>query len=195
MDAAVPPPDSVDSSPPVDKTPSDHQHPNILVNTTPEIVTTTLTSLVGILEQYGWFILIGAILAYIVWTNYLRRHFIAWKYRIEEQPRAYSSAHDDVLAVRARMQAQLDKKAADHAIKRKEIEEAKRLEKIEDWERHQRGGGYRSKGHRPPESSSDEKKPPPKKRFLQSGYNPLMGHSSGSSFRPQRRRGGGQGGG
>ncbi len=29
-------------------------------------------------------------------------------------------------------------------------EEAKRKEKIEDWERHQRGGGYRSK-YKPPE--------------------------------------------
>merc|ERR1712003_334021 len=90
---------------------------------------------------------------------------------------------------REKLQAEVDAAAAIEAEKLKEREEQQRQEKIEDWERHKKGMGYRSKTSKPTSE--------PAKTLKADNFNPLMGHgSSGGGFRPSRpnfNRGGGGG--
>ena len=62
-----------------------------------------------------------------------------------------------------------------HAVFFLQREEQQRQEKIEDWERHQKGMGYRSKTSKPTTE--------PSKTLKADNSNPLMGHgSSGGEF-------------
>jgi hypothetical protein len=73
------------------------------------------------------------------------------------------------------------------------MESLKRDEKIEDWDRHRQGQGYRSKlkSQKAEDDSIDPNnpKPKPKKRLFRPDYNPLTGSSSGPSYRPSRQSG------
>jgi hypothetical protein len=111
---------------------------------------------------------------------------------------------EEMEVARRRLQEEHDAQAARHAEVLKKKEEEKRKRNIEDWERHQRGGGYRSKLYKPQESTSEasgqssSKSDPlkPKKTvYRNTDYMPLGGASGGDScgWRPGRR-GGARGG-
>ena len=53
-------------------------------------------------------------------------------------------------------------------------EELQRQEKIEDWERHKKGMGYRSKSSRPTAETSSKSS----KTLKPENFSPLMGHGS-----------------
>lgn len=103
--------------------------------------------------------------------------------KILERERAVDSA-------RLRMQEDYNKRAQLHAEKIKEMEEKKRQDRIEDWDRHQRGEGYRNKtklniASEPSTSTTAKASGKPR---LRPEYNPLTGEGGGSSrYRPDRR--------
>ncbi|XP_033641022.1 selenoprotein S-like [Asterias rubens] len=156
--------------------------------------------------EYGWYILLAAIV-----LAYLQNRFGS-KINKWQQKRSNESglAHYDAATVlsrqeamdkaRQRMQDEYNVKAAERAEKEKLREEEKRREKIEDWERHKQGQGYRSKKLNKDiqsptggEASGVASKDKSKKPSLRPAYNPMMG-GSGSGFRPARSRFSGGGG-
>lgn len=155
---------------------------------------------VEFVQLYGWFILLGVIVC-----MYIKSKLSPTVEKFKKQAEDARAARDyDPLkaqekmeameASRRRMQEKLDAQAARYAELQKIKEEEKRKEKIEDWEGHLEGKGYRSKYK--VKEEEEKKKPLPKSKPLrQSDYNPLTGNSGDScSWRPARRGGGGGGG-
>ncbi|CAH1797272.1 unnamed protein product [Owenia fusiformis] len=185
----------------------DTNHPHVLENQTPNIILEYYGIAIRFLQQYGWFVLLGIILLLFLKSK-LQVYFDQWLTRRKEE-QEYAEHHKNpdrnmakmaaMERSRQKMQEKLDREAALYAEKQKEREEEERAKKIKDWENHQQGKGYRSK-YKPPDqqpkpSSSDSSKPKPKFTYRQNDFNPLTGQSSsGSSFRPSRRMGGGGGG-
>lgn len=176
----------------------DGQAPVPPVNTNPEFVTQTFSSVIVFLQQYGWFVLFGiVVLLYI--KSKLDPHFRKFKRQAEDvieqkkyDPDTAQRRLEQMERARMKLQEQHDAEAAKYAEKQRIKEEEKRKQKIEDWENHQKGGGYRSKT-KPKEEQEVSKPLKPKARLRNNDYNPLMGDSS-SSYRPPRRSGGGGGG-
>ena len=166
------------------------------VNENPEFVTQTFSSVIAFLQQYGWFVLFGiVVLLYI--KSKLDPHVRKIKKKaadvIEQKkydPDIAQSRLEQMERSRIRLQEQHDAEAARFAEKQRIKEEEKRKAKIEDWENHQQGKGYRSK-IKPKEEAEPKKPLKPKAKLRENDYNPLMGNYSGASFRPPRRSGGG----
>ncbi|XP_038066110.1 selenoprotein S-like [Patiria miniata] len=173
-------------------------------NQTPESVTQGVGYASEFLSSYGWYIILG-ILGFLYLYGRFGSRLEQWKQKREENTNLSQYDAGDVLArqeamekARQRMQQEYDAIAAEHAEKQKEREEEKRKEQVEDWERHKRGQGYRSKklnkedGQQQASGTASGSKEKPKKPPLRQGYNPLMG-GTGSGFRPARssRSGGG----
>ncbi|XP_067677104.1 selenoprotein S-like [Haliotis asinina] len=177
-------------------------HPQVLRNENPAFITDVFSTGVEVIQTYGWFLLAGVFL-----LLYLRNKFQAsWdkmqKSREEESYKKYDvgvaqSRLEAMERSRQRMQEQLNAQAEEYAEKQRKKEEEKRKQKIEDWDRHLEGKGYRSK-YKPnedgEEASGFQGKPKPKKPLRQSDYNPLMGGGSSGTYRPPRRGGAGGGG-
>ncbi|XP_022324853.1 selenoprotein S-like [Crassostrea virginica] len=166
-------------------------------NEDPAFVNDIFQSVVGFLQQYGWFILLGVlVLLYI--KSKLEPKIRKMKAKAEDI--SYQKKYDPDTAqrrleamerARIRLQEEHDAKAAVYAEQQKQREEEKRKQKIEEWENLQEGKAYRSKvkvKDEPSENSSGKAKPKPKLR--QTDYNPLMG-GGGAGYRPARRTGGG----
>lgn len=156
---------------------------------------------VEFIQGYGWFILLGVIVCLYIKSK-LAPSIEKFKQQAEDaraardyDPTKAQQKLEAMEAARRRMQEQFDAQAARHAEKQKIKEEEKRKEKIEDWEGHLEGKGYRSK-YKVKEDKEETKKVLPKSKPLrQSDYNPLTGDSGGAcSWRPARRGGGGGGG-
>ncbi|RUS83922.1 hypothetical protein EGW08_008336, partial [Elysia chlorotica] len=120
------------------------------MNEDPAFVGVVTDAVLGTLQQYGWFILIGiAILAYLY--NRFRPQLDQWQEKRETDSYKKMDAgvvHSRMEAMeraRERMQAQLDEQAKAFAEKQRQKEEEKRQARLEDWDRHQQGKGYRSK--------------------------------------------------
>ncbi|GFS20714.1 selenoprotein S [Elysia marginata] len=121
-----------------------------LKNEDPEIVGVAKDTVLGILQQYGWFILIGIALVAYLYNRY-RPHLDQWQEQREAN--SYKKMDEGVAQARMeamdrarqRMQAQLDEQAKEFAEKQRQKEEEKRQARLEDWDRHQEGKGYRSK--------------------------------------------------
>lgn len=158
----------------------------------------------GFIQQYGWFVLLG-----FVCLLYFRKSIQEKLYKIakEKEDLKYAKKYDAGLAqerqvamaaARLKAQEEHDIAAQKWREKQEELQEKKRLEKIEDWEKHQQGLGYRSKIKVPEESSaassSSELKPKSKKPLRSNDSLPLGG-GSGPSCRLDFRRGRGGGGG
>ncbi|KAK6172445.1 hypothetical protein SNE40_016093 [Patella caerulea] len=173
-------------------------------NETPEVVVNIFSSLLEIIQGYGWFILIAVVVA-----MYLKQKLNPTLERMAKQKeeRSEYKKYDSDTAqkrleamekARQKLQSQFDEQASKFAEEQKTKEEAKRQAKIEDWDRHQEGKGYRSK-FKPEESTSSSSgpstlKPKNKKPLRPSDYNPLMGGGGDScSYRPTRRGGAGGG--
>lgn len=98
---------------------------------------------------------------------------------------------------RRKMQEKQDALAEKQKEKMAQLEEQKRQEKINNWEQFQQGRGLGSKLRATPneESSAETSKLTRRPKGSQdsndrlrgSDYNPLMGSSGGSSYRPERR--------
>ena len=85
-------------------------------------------------------------------------------------------------------------------LKREEAEALRREQDIQDWEEHQRGGGYKNRAptkvDKEREALEQQARAKGKKGFTapppRTDFNPLMGGGGGSSsYRPPARRGGG----
>lgn len=171
-------------------------------NTTPEGVSYGLSTASEFVATYGWYILFGVIgLVYI--NSWLDTRLQGWKKQRKQESDLNSYNANEVLQrqeamerARQRLQAKYDAETEEYAQKQKEKEEEKRKEEIEDWERHQKGLGYKSKTKAAKEAEQAEargvtRQDKPKKK-LREDYNPLWG-GQGSGFRPAARpsRGGG----
>ncbi|XP_018422267.1 PREDICTED: selenoprotein S [Nanorana parkeri] len=157
-----------------------------------ETVGTALTS-------YGWFILLGCILLYI-----LKQKFSSNISSLLTTTRTTTADPDDVVrrqeavaAARLKMQEALDAQAERYKEKQKLLEEEKRRQKIESWESMKEGKSYKvaSRLSQPQEPSASTSamasapKPKPERRPLRDGgYNPLTGNGGGTcGWRPGRR--------
>lgn len=121
----------------------------------------------------------------------------------KKDPDVYQAKMEALEAARLRMQASYDQDAEVERVKREEKEEARREQDIQDWELHQRGGGY--KNRLPPKVDKERealeqqarlkgKKGYPK-QAPPSDFNPLMGGGAGGSgYRAPARRGAAGGG-
>lgn len=154
------------------------------------------------LSTNGWFITFGILGLYLIYTKY-GSHF-QWLRQPPQQQRQY---HDpsvvvqrqvEMDAARRRMQAQQDALSEQQKVKQKELEEQKRQEKIANWEQLQQGRGLGSKlgnarQEEPVPASNLTRRPKgsgsgsSSDRLRGGDYNPLMGSSGGSSYRPERR--------
>lgn len=176
------------------------------VNETPGFIKDIFDTVVVFLQSYGWFVVLGLAVAFY-FKGYIEQAFRRWRSN-SHQPTDYHRYDSDAVLsrqqamdeARRRMQEQYDAQAARHEEEMKKKQEEKRKQKLEDWDRHLEGKGYRSKYRPPEENSSDsasstsrsaKKKPV----YRPSDYNPLTGSGSSSNYRPERRSGSMGGGG
>ncbi|XP_031569763.1 selenoprotein S-like [Actinia tenebrosa] len=178
------------------------QQQNVLQNSTPLFLQNCFYLVVGIVERYGWFIVLGLIILAFVWHKFkpqLMRILKKWEQHQEMKkydPVKAAELQARIDESRRRWQEQLDAKAARFEEEKKKKEDEKRKEMIEDWERHQEGKGYRSKKFKKADDDTSLAqsllKPKKKKPLRDTDYHPLSGGGgSGSSYRPPRRGGGG----
>ncbi|XP_034052502.1 selenoprotein S [Gymnodraco acuticeps] len=148
-----------------------------------------------LLSLYGWYLLFGTLLVYLL-LQYLSRRRSSQ--RSPPPPTPQDSAlvarrQEAMEAARMKMQEELDAKASIFREKQKQQEEEKRRQKIEIWDSMQQGKSYRGTAtpSQPPAeaSSSAAARPKPDKKPLRSAdYSPLSGQEGGScTFRPGRR--------
>lgn len=172
-------------------------HPRVLVNENP--LTGTFYTVVEFLQSYGW-ILLFVLVVCLYLKSKLSPTVQKYKRKVEKtieqkkfDPEKARSQMEKMEAARQRLQEQYSADAARHMEKVKQKEEEKRQQKIDDWEGHLQGKGYRSK-FKPKEEDDtvDTNKVKPKKPIKDTDYSPLMGDSGAScSWRPGQRRGGG----
>jgi selenoprotein S len=201
--------------PPKDEEHEGFRHPKNLQNETPASVLGIYASVVQFLQQYGWFLLLGVVLAFFVKQKL--QEYLAKRPRSQSSPQdlhRYDSEtalkrQEAFEASRRRLQEKLDAESAKFAEEQKKREEEKRKQKIAEWDKHLEGKGYRSK-YRPPQensdgpscsasgsatgttpsSSSSSKKP--KQTYRAANFNALTGSGGGGgTYRPSPRRGGG----
>lgn len=174
-----------------------------LENSTPTFLVDTFYLGVGLLERYGWLILIGLVILVFLWSK-LKPYWKELQNKWERQqeianfdPIKAARQQESMENARRRLQEKQDAKAAKFMEDQKLADETRRKEKIEDWDRHQEGKGYRTKRYKSPEdseqSSPSSKPKKPKKPLRKSDYSPLSGGGSGFSYRPPRRGAGGGG--
>lgn len=149
----------------------------------------------NIIADYGWFLLFGLIGLYVLWKKLLEPKWEKWRAaRADSQESARYHKDPDLAlrrmqgmeAARQRMQALHSEAALKHLDKMKEKEETKRLEKIEDWERHKKGLGYCNKIKVQETESLSQTTSKNTKHLSNNDYNPLVG-SSGGGYRPSRK--------
>lgn len=175
---------------------------SILQNKAPTFVTDIWIFGLGFLEQYGWFIVFSVIILGFLWSKmkpYWKDLLDKWERQREIDnfdPVKAATQQERLEDARRRLQEQHNAKAAKFVEDRMLEEGNKRRERVEDWDRHQEGKGYRSKRFKSPDDSSEagsSTKKPDKKPLRRSDYNPLSGDGGGFSYRPPRRGAGGGG--
>lgn len=166
-----------------DVAPSDH--PTVLTNNNTPFFWSLVSYVWSFVESNGYLCIIGAIVAYYVYqksVSYLEDKVKKNRNGVQSNlsPEEQMNRMEAMRRAREKLQAEVDKAAAIEAVKMQEKEEKQRKEKIEDWERHKRGEGYKSKT-----KASTLKK---------DNFNPLMGSGASGGFkssRPSPSRGGG----
>ncbi|XP_071959631.1 selenoprotein S-like [Antedon mediterranea] len=173
------------------------QHPEKLVNETPESFVNGFNLVTEIVVSYGWYVILAVVVIF-----YLRHRFRSNISQLmkEKSDRDYYKKYDTKTALARqegrqqalmRMQEENDIKAKELCEREMQKEEEKKLQRIEEWENHKQGKAYRSKHYQPkeeePVSTSQEKKPKPKSTFRPDDYNPLMGIARSNGFRPRQR--------
>lgn len=179
--------------------------PDLITNQTPELLLEIVQTSVVFVQTYGWFLLIGSC-AFLYFKPMLKE----WLQKREEQreeaeakknPDKVFAAQQAMDAHRLRLQQQVNINAVKQKEEAERRAELKRLQKIDEWEKHQKGEGYHSKTATKqvvdqPTTTVKSKK---KNVLRPSDYNPLTGQSGSSSgdsggWRPSAR-GGNTGGG
>ncbi|XP_064618261.1 selenoprotein S-like [Liolophura sinensis] len=123
----------------------------------PPMSPSTSQIVLQVLEQYGWFLLLGAILIYFFWGK-LEQKFRQFQEKQEEKNlKKYDSNTaqrrlESMAAARQRLQEKYDSEARVFAEHQRKKEEEKRKERIDDWDRHLEGKGYRNK-FKPPRAN------------------------------------------
>ncbi|XP_063682715.1 selenoprotein S-like [Bolinopsis microptera] len=150
------------------------EHPPVLSNKNPYLLSTVVSYVWSVFETHGYVILIGAIVTYYVYqklVEYLEQKVQSKRDGVQSNlsPEEQMNRLEAMRRAREKLQAEVDVAAAIEAEKIREREEQQRQDKIEDWERHKKGGGYRSK-------LSNE--PAKKKSLKLDSSNPLMGHGT-----------------
>ncbi|XP_075714381.1 selenoprotein S [Rhinoderma darwinii] len=152
-----------------------------------------------VLSSYGWFILLGCILLYLLKQRFSDNisSLLTSAPRSTEDPGEVVRRQEAVAAARLKMQQELNAQAERFKEKQKQLEEEKRRQKIESWESMKEGKSYKvatrvSQPQEPAPStsaSSAAPKPKPDRKPLRGeGYNPLTGDSGGTcAWRPGRR--------
>ncbi|KAL4229266.1 hypothetical protein ACF0H5_012306 [Mactra antiquata] len=172
-------------------------HPPVLENENP--LSGVFYSVTGFIEGYGWILLFGVIVLMFLKSK-LSPAVNKYKRQLEEtiESKKFDASKaqsrlEGMEAARRKMQEQLDAQAARHAEQMKKKEEEKRQQKIDDWEGHLEGKGYRSKYkvNEQAETTSKLNKEKKSTPLRQSDYNPLTGGSDTCAWRPGQRRGGG----
>ncbi|XP_078655772.1 selenoprotein S-like [Branchiostoma floridae x Branchiostoma belcheri] len=175
-------------------------HPDLSQD--PTIVQDTYKIVRGLLTQYGWLVLFV-----IVVLMYLKSKLNPYieQYRRKRENATNQAAYNPDVALsrqeameqaRLRMQEKQDALAAQYAEELRKREEAKREEKIEEWEKLQQGKGYHSKTRVQTDDASGQSKPKPQpKKRLRDGFNPMTGEGGGSCRWRPSPRGGARGGG
>ncbi|KAK2171822.1 hypothetical protein NP493_1022g00001 [Ridgeia piscesae] len=125
-------------------------HPTSLDNKTPAFLIQHYQTAVVFLQNYGWYIVIAVIILMFIrrhFEPYLRRLFDKMEQRRETyvDPDVAERRLEAMESHRQRLQEEFDAKAARFAEEQKKKEEEKRKAKIEDWDRHLMGEGYRSR--------------------------------------------------
>lgn len=173
-------------------------------NKAPEILLTGLDTIRLIFETYGWLILIAISVAIYFYQKY-KPTYEKWRQKqelLKEEERNKKNpeeAYNVQLKMEEARRKLQEKVLADYAVKKEKeniLAEQKRLQKIDEWEKHKEGRGYHSKSKKAPEESTDVNavKPlkPRRKNEFRPEFNPLGGGGGGSSgYRPSRRSGGG----
>ena len=130
-------------------------------------------------QTYGWFLVGIALLSYLLWTRVRDQFYALYDNAMERReiantdPSVVIARQEAMAAARARMQREADEKSRLHAEKQMAEEERKRSERVEDWDKHQRGEGYRSRVKKTDESKKK------KGSLRDNDYNPLMGAGGG----------------
>lgn len=184
-------------------------HPTSLDNKAPAFLIQHYQTAVVFLQNYGWYIVLVVIILIILKNRlepYLRRvsHQMEQQRELRVDPDVAERRLEAMDAHRKRLQEEFDAKAARFAEEQKKKEEDRRKAKIEDWDRHLMGEGYRSRTRqgedREPSGDHGPTPRPPRRPttrvYRPSDYNPLTGDDGGNAFyRPPRRGGAGGGGG
>ncbi|KAL5254805.1 hypothetical protein ACHWQZ_G014293 [Mnemiopsis leidyi] len=172
------------------------EHPPVLTNNNQPFLHNIVSYIWSVFEGHGYLILLGAIITYYLYqksVDHLEKKIQKKKDGAQSNlsPEEQMNRMEAMRRARDKLQAEVDAAASAEAEKMKEREELQRQEKIEDWERHKKGMGYRSKSSRPTAETSSKSS----KTLKPENFSPLMGHgSSGGGFRPSRpnfSRGGG----
>ncbi|XP_077524819.1 selenoprotein S-like [Amblyomma americanum] len=161
-------------------------------------------TVLNFISTNGWFVTFGLIGLYVLYTK-LGSYLPSWRTSTPQQQQNYGAAEADEFVkrqeamerARRRMQEVQDALAEKQKEKMAQLEEQKRQEKIDNWEQFQQGRGLGSKlrnvGAEESGAESNKLSRRPKgnrddgERLRGSDYNPLMGSSGSSSYRPERR--------
>ncbi|CAH1099614.1 unnamed protein product [Psylliodes chrysocephalus] len=138
----------------------------------------TISTVVDIIANYGWYILISVVATLYLYEKYLKSRFRTYKSQKEEAE--YSAKYHknpDLLSARLlaqekrtrELQEKYQRDAEEHKKKLEEREEKRKNELLEK---------YNDGGHTLGPSSSKSFKPE---------YNPLMGSGSSTNYKPQKR--------
>lgn len=183
------------------------QHPAFLKNETPSFLTSNIQTIIGTVETYGWFILLGTILLVFLYNKY-KPSLMKMKQQREEwkEEELNKKDPDRTLKIQLSMEEarlKLQQKVSADAEKKREVEakreEEERRRKIEEWENHKLGRGYHNKTkstNTTEKETGNNAQPKSKKKnnTMRSEFNALSGSGGGScSYRPSggRNTGGG----
>merc|ERR1712117_611099 len=118
------------------------------------IVSDVRIALIGAVQDYGWFILLGLATVYYAYTKLNNMRNTPSSSRNAGSSTSSSNTEDamkflerreKIAAARARMQEKIDAQAAIEKEKIREREERERENKIQQWDNLQSGKGYYSK--------------------------------------------------
>ncbi|XP_076980134.1 selenoprotein S [Tamandua tetradactyla] len=154
----------------------------------------------SLLAAYGWYIVFGCILLYVVFQKLSTRLRTLRQRQLDRaaaavEPDVVVKRQEAVAAARLKMQEELNAQAEKHKEKLRQLEEEKRRQKIEMWDSMQEGKSYKGNAKKPqeennpgPSASSVIPKRKTDRKPLRGGYNPLSGEGGGTcSWRPGRR--------
>lgn len=189
----------------------DGLHPHTLDQHNPWFITTVVSSVFSLIASNGWYAVGFFVFLMFLWRMFSPKIGAWWEKREKEieaaeyhkDPDKFLDRERAIDDARRRLQEQYSQRSAEwaeqNAQKQREKEEKKRQELIEDWERHQRGEGYRSKSRLnatatptvpAASTSSASGVNKSKKSTLRPDYNPMTGDIDGGGscrWRPDRR--------